>query len=305
MLIDKKANKVAIVGCSGTKNHVRRLYNDLDKFEIWGLNQLYIVFPEIVPKATRWFQIHHEDRFLEGDHNTFEWMKQKHPFPIYVREEYVDQFPSAVAFPEKEIIRKFGRYFSSQIAWMMALAIHEKYEEIHLYGIHMVMDDEYHFQKEGIEYYIGLARGMGIKVFIPPGCELLKTAFLYGFEDPSPLLLKVQHDIKEYQSKLKLNNGLRQKNRDEMSKIQGNLLIMSDEEERSIAQKMLRELAVKDLEIRDQINQVIGYLESLRYFKENWIFRMGDMRYGRHSISSKGIQQDCDYSGDQGKADSG
>ena len=85
--IERTKNRVAIVGCGNTVKHVERLFHDLDKYEIWGLNQLFVIFPAIVPKTDRWFQIHHEDKFLDGNHLTFDWMKKEHPFPIYVREK--------------------------------------------------------------------------------------------------------------------------------------------------------------------------------------------------------------------------
>jgi len=41
---------------------------------------------------------------------------------------------------------------------------------------------EYATQRASCEYYIGVAIGKGIKVFIPPQADLLKTKFRYGFE---------------------------------------------------------------------------------------------------------------------------
>ena len=194
--------KVALVGCANSLTHVERLFPDIKNYEIWGLNQLYKLYPTIVKHATRWFQIHHEDIFLEGDHNTLDWMNGEYHFPIYVREKYADRFPCGVPFPKHELIEEFGRYFSSQISWMLALAIYEGFEEIHLYGIHMAVDDEWAFQKDGVEYYIGLARGMGIKVFAPPTCELLKTGFMYGFEDAGHLQKMCSTTHQQYRSPL-------------------------------------------------------------------------------------------------------
>jgi hypothetical protein len=42
---------------------------------------------------------------------------------------------------------------------------------------------EYGTQRPSCEYYIGMARGMGIKVTIPPESDLLKAVYLYGYQD--------------------------------------------------------------------------------------------------------------------------
>jgi hypothetical protein len=297
----RKADKVAIVGCAETRTQVKRLFGDISEYEIWGLNQLYTVFPEIIPHTSRWFQIHHEDRYMEGDHGTIEWMEKEHPFPIYVREELADKFPSAVAFPQEELVRKFGRYFSSQIAWMMALAIHEGFKEIHLYGIHMAIEDEYYMQKDGVEYYIGLARGMGIRVFVPPECEVLKTAFLYGFEDPSPLLLKLKTDIDDYNSRLMQHNALRKENRDKRVRHQTCLECdCPPDDAKEELRKSLTGLIFEDQELRDRTNQVIGYIEALKYLKSNWI-KTGEVRYGKPE--DKALNENCNNCGNEGKAD--
>jgi hypothetical protein len=43
-------------------------------------------------------------------------------------------------------------------------------------------NSEYSHQRPSCEYFIGIAQGRGITVTIPPDCELLKTDFLYGFQ---------------------------------------------------------------------------------------------------------------------------
>ena len=39
------------------------------------------------------------------------------------------------------------------------------------------------YQKPSCEYFVGLARGRGVKVYIPPPSDLLKTPYLYGYHD--------------------------------------------------------------------------------------------------------------------------
>ena len=41
---------------------------------------------------------------------------------------------------------------------------------------------EYHQQRPSCEWAIGLAQGRGIKVYLPAESDLLKTLFIYGYE---------------------------------------------------------------------------------------------------------------------------
>jgi hypothetical protein len=45
-------------------------------------------------------------------------------------------------------------------------------------------NSEYVDQRPSCEYFIGLARGAGIKVYIPPASDLCKTRFMYAFDAP-------------------------------------------------------------------------------------------------------------------------
>jgi len=65
---------------------------------------------------------------------------------------------------------------------MIALAITEGFEEIGIYGVDMAVGKEYIKERPSVEYFLGIARGRGIKVIIPDACDLLKTRFIYAFE---------------------------------------------------------------------------------------------------------------------------
>lgn len=68
---------------------------------------------------------------------------------------------------------------TSSIAYMQALAIAEGFEEIAIVGVDMAADSEYAAQKPCCEYLIGLAKGRGIKNWLPETCGLLDGP-LYG-----------------------------------------------------------------------------------------------------------------------------
>lgn len=184
--------KVAIVGCADSKHLAP--FND-PEFEIWGVNNLY---PHI-PRATRWFEIHQitkqGDTYLRRGNVDFrgqkvneyleqlgQWAKTNNA-PVYMQRK-CDIIPTSVEFPLKEVLEKFGNYFTNSISYQIALAILEGFQEIHIYGVDMAVDSEYHHQRPSCEYFLGIAAGLGIKVFIPDQADLLKTRFLYGFQEP-------------------------------------------------------------------------------------------------------------------------
>lgn len=78
--------------------------------------------------------------------------------------------------------RAMPDYFTSSIAFMLALAIWEGFEVIDIYGVDLTVGEEYDYQKPCAEFWIGLAMGKGIEVGIPKGSALLHTAWRYGWE---------------------------------------------------------------------------------------------------------------------------
>ena len=172
-------NKVALIGWGKTKNLAP--FND-NNFEIWGLNDLY----EVIPRWDRWFEIH---KRCDID-NAFTLINNK-PYlegltslncPIYMQDKYKD-ITCSIPYPLQKMIDRFGSYFTSTMAYMLALAIDEEFEEIHLYGIDCETNQEYAEQRACIERLIGYAEGKGIKVYIPNESPLLKHWCLYGYED--------------------------------------------------------------------------------------------------------------------------
>jgi hypothetical protein len=124
--------------------------------------------------------------------------------PVLMVDKYSD-VPNSLRFPLEEMICKFNPmqdspsmkeydfkgskemtwngYYSNSISYMLSLAIDWAYDEIHVYGVDMATTSEYSTQRSSCEYYVGIAVGRGIKVYIPPQADLLKIRFNYGWED--------------------------------------------------------------------------------------------------------------------------
>lgn len=184
---------IAIVGFASSRS--RAPYDD-PSWEIWGVNELYMV--EDVKRIDVLFELHDLSWIREGKRNPkhIEWLK-KASIPIWMQAHY-DEIPQSVPFPKDQLVERFGRYFTNTISWEIALAIVLGAKKIALYGVDMATDIEYTSQRPSVEYFVGLARGMGIEVYVPPESDLLKTPYLYGFEDGELSVFATK--LKEYQA---------------------------------------------------------------------------------------------------------
>lgn len=189
--------------------------------EIWALNSQRKNPP---PRASKWFQLHGLWHMLERHGpDYFAWMSQW-PTPLYMFDAQIERWPGFVEangmgglllpaeirpFPADLTCHpKFGgMYKTNTIDWLMALAMVDGFERIHLVGLNYSIADLWASRRQAaewleegedfplgggeelpkviadlrgacvgdvagdeswarcsIEYYIGLAQGMGIKV---------------------------------------------------------------------------------------------------------------------------------------------
>lgn len=156
--------ELLIIGKGPTRKNAPHTFDG----EVWGLNDL-----QDDRKFTRWFELHHARRW-----NAKELAARD--IPVYMQEHY-PEIPLSVPYPLERITRKYGRYMTNTVSYMLALAIDEGFKTILMYGVDLVTNEEYRNQKGSVEYFLGLARGLGVDVFIPRGSALLKSK-LYGYE---------------------------------------------------------------------------------------------------------------------------
>jgi hypothetical protein len=120
---------------------------------------------------------------------------------------------------------------------MIALAIYLKFDDIGIYGVDMAADSEYGTQRPSCEYFIGLARGRGINVYLPPETDLCKTFYLYGYQD---------NEATELAKRLKAREG----------------------ELNGRAAEFRRQME----EAKTGMNQLLGAADDLRYWKNRWLY---------------------------------
>ena len=221
-----RRRKVAIVGFASSSRDMAP-YND-QSFEIWSLNHAY----NHVPRWDRWFEVHpraHFQKDLQRDGLTQDgsrhvnWLAQEPAVkdggrPIYCQEHY-DDIPASVRWPRQELndwlLRNGGLstaelplgfhcsdYYTSTPSQMIALAVYEGFEEIHLYGVDMLQAEEYFYQRSGCEYFVGFARGHRCRVYMPPTSTLCKTNYVYGYSEPPTDLKGLQPYVDHLNSKV-------------------------------------------------------------------------------------------------------
>ncbi len=150
---------------------------DQGDVEIWTMNDSH---GWGIPRVNRWFEIHHPDVYTNPGRRASGYMDTLARFrgPVYM--QYPDErIPNAKPLPLKAMEERYGTVFGSSFAWMFCLAVEESFERIELYGCDLADNTEYASQRESAGYWIGLARGRGIDVYLPPGCPIL-TRPSYG-----------------------------------------------------------------------------------------------------------------------------
>jgi hypothetical protein len=180
---------VAIVGAAKTSRDQTPF--DDPNVDIWGLNECMAW--DWMKRADAVFQIHLPYLFERPDNyndpNHWQWLQQQHSFPIYMLEKY-PKIPASKKYPLQEVlqtVKPIRKYFTSTIPFMIALAILYGYKKIGLFGIEQMHGTEWAYQRDCTTYWIGKADGMGIEIYLPENCSLLK-ARLYGYE-AEPMLI--------------------------------------------------------------------------------------------------------------------
>lgn len=179
--------------------------------EYWSLNDMFIHIPK---GCTRWFQMHSRDEVERSKepmhkqriHSCLQWC-QTATIPIYMQQVYED-IPASHPYPVDEVERALGMTcFNSSVDYMVALALYEKFDEIYLYGVNMAADGEYSGERPSLENWLSYAKGRGVKLIMPDGCDLMKTYFRYGYDEvkKSDIRIKLNARIVDLQAQSKNN----------------------------------------------------------------------------------------------------
>jgi hypothetical protein len=247
-----KPCKVAIVGYTHSN---RDAPWDSDDWQVWGLNDLHRWVGNT--RWDGWFDVH-DDKTIEAAEEHVAWLREEHPFPVWMFNPR-PEWPSSAQFPVDDLKARFGTYFTNSISWMVAFAITQVEwaagdgAEIGIYGVDMAVGGkdggEYGFQRPSCEYFIGLARGMGITVTVAAASDLLKSADVYG--EDNPLRVKMLDRVNELDERA-----------------------AAAEKERAGAQAHVRQM-------ESLLDQIRGGRDTLEYFLGAWFTPVNDGSQGR------------------------
>lgn len=199
--------KLAIIGCS--PNKALAPWGD-DSWDKMGVNNLYLTYPD--EKWTCWSEIHLIDQDANGIYRRrFKKEFRGQPVetymkglsmlgvPVLMQRAWPEIIPNSVAYPLHEILHLkhpttgnrlcLEKYFTNSVSYMIAWGILQGYTEIGIWGVDMAVSsklreqDEYSWQRPSCEFWIGVCRGLGIDFHVAETSDLLKTRFLYGFQE--------------------------------------------------------------------------------------------------------------------------
>jgi len=208
----KKAKRtVAMVGYSPTTRDLVPWDEDV---EVWTLNHGHSA--SFIKRMDYVFEIHPIGYLKknigtsQNDREHWEWLTQPHGDIKIIMHDHFPEIPNSVKFDHSRAVREFGNFFTSSLAFMIAQALMEEIDRIEIYGFDMKSDSEYNYQRDSAEYFIGLAMGKGVDVYLPPECNLLKGK-IYAFNDNSiglrqkmeiriwEIMGQVENNLAEYQ----------------------------------------------------------------------------------------------------------
>ena len=150
---------------------------DDDKWLIYSCSPHNVEMRQL-PRWDEWFELHDP---LADATRAYPYLKTVETFPlVWMRDQAaLPYFKGGRLFPEEEVRSHFCSFmFTSSIAYIMAKAIldceQNKIPRIGLWGIMQASENEYAYQRPGIQYFIWEATRRGIQVMAPKESRLFE-----------------------------------------------------------------------------------------------------------------------------------
>jgi hypothetical protein len=186
-----------------------------DDVDIWTINEEFGKSGTWVKRSDSILQMHPraiwDNPLNRNDPNHGKWLKTQDLCDVWMLEQFPD-VPRCRKYPLEEISKKFlshltinvgpmsrKEYMQTTAAHAVALALYLGYKKIKIYGIELIIDSEYRFQRPSFMYWFGIAVGTGVEV------EYNGFAFdgaMYGYEADGTVtrdqLVERRKDIEQY-----------------------------------------------------------------------------------------------------------
>jgi hypothetical protein len=201
-----KERKIAILG-SAVSSVTLAPFQD-PSWEIWACSPAN----KGIPRCEVWFELHNVTvKEREGLSEWLEYLKKQDL--VYMQKAF-PEFPASREFPLTQMLQKWGPFWwTSQIAYMLALAIEQQPAAIGLYGVDMAANSEYNQQRLACQFFIWhIMTQTSIELVVPPESDILEPASLYGYCESSrqwrkynARKLELAHRIATLQASVKKN----------------------------------------------------------------------------------------------------
>lgn len=168
----------------------------------------------LLPRCDAFFEIHRQEAPVIGKPDKqvpwfspeyWAWLGQQRL--VWMVEPHPD-IAGSRRLPIEPLLEKYGHFFfTSSIAWMLAMAIESIGEaeqkgdkgphSIGLWGVDMAHDTEYGYQRAGCQLFVQVAADLGIEIVLPPESDLMTPPPLYGVFESSHRAIKLTARMRE------------------------------------------------------------------------------------------------------------
>ncbi len=163
--------------------------------EVWGLNNGYRQVIKMGGRLDKIFLAHLQEHYMDDGTEIFDWdeINQLQAAGIDVINTHRVKKLNSRLYPFKRITRKFKtEFFSNTIAYQLAYMLDKNtiadkktgklklkpdgWKRLRIYGADMVTMGEYQLEKGSVEFWCGIAKGLGMDVEVANGSCLMRTA---------------------------------------------------------------------------------------------------------------------------------
>lgn len=177
----------------------------------------------IAPRVDCWFELHRYEPGQPWFSPEYCQFLAKFAGPVYMA-EVRGEIPHSVEVPIADLIVKYGPYFfTSSLAYMLAMAIEAGFEKIMLAGVDMAATEEYGYQRAGCQFFAMIAKAHGIEIGVPPESDLFRPAPLYGISEISHGRIKILARRRELEGRIAAALQTQQNAKDETVFLRGAL----------------------------------------------------------------------------------
>ena len=177
----------------------------------------------VAPRSNAWVELHRYEPGQPWFSPEYCQFLANYPGPVWMAEKR-PEIPNSIELPLVDLIQKYSPYFfTSSLAYMMAMAIECGFKRIGLYGVDMAAATEYKDQRLGCQYFAIIAKAHGIEVGVPPESDLFRPAPLYGVSEVSHARIKTLARRRELEGRVQQALVAQQNAKDETLFLRGAL----------------------------------------------------------------------------------